>query len=77
MKLIDAIMLSLSVAFFIIGVHQTMLSGTSVAEGVANAYVFYMISLLLMIWHRARRKNQPVDEEKKRANKKRNKRGLK
>jgi uncharacterized protein (DUF2062 family) len=65
MKLLDSILLSLSVASFIIGVHQTMLAGETVAQGVANAYFFYMISLLLMFWFRVRRKHQQKDEERK------------
>lgn len=76
MKLLDAILLSLSVAFFIIGVHQTMLGGDSVAQGVANAYFFYMISLLLMFWHRVRRKHRQKEqqEETRKNQKNKNKR---
>lgn len=75
MKLVDAILLSLSVAFFIIGVHQTMVGGENVAQGVANAYFFYMISLLLMFWHRVRRKKRLQEkDEKKNEPKKRGKR---
>lgn len=73
MKLLDAILLSLSVAFFIIGVHQTMLGGESVAQGVANAYFFYMISLLLMFWHRVRRKQRQQEQRKESAKKQKNK----
>lgn len=70
MKLIDAILLSLSVAFFIIGVHQTMLGGENVAQGIANAYFFYMLSILLMFWHRVRRKKRQQEEEKGNSRKK-------
>jgi predicted Co/Zn/Cd cation transporter (cation efflux family) len=63
MKLLDTVLLSLSVAFFIIGVHQTMVGGESVAQGVANAYFFYMVSLLLMFWHRVRRKQQQKEKQ--------------
>lgn len=42
MKLIDAILLSLSVAFFIIGLHQTM------TLGFANGYWAVMISTVLL-----------------------------
>jgi hypothetical protein len=73
MKLIDAILLSLSVAFFIIGVHQTIVSTESVEAGVANAYVFYMTSLLLLFWYRVRRKKQQ-QENKKEENKQKNRR---
>jgi len=62
MKLVDAILLSFSVALFIIGVHQTMLAGETVAQGVANAYFFYMASLLLMFWYRVRRKQRQKEE---------------
>jgi len=63
MKLVDAILLSFSVALFIIGVHQTMLAGETVAQGVANAYFFYMASLLLMFWYRVRRKQRQKEKE--------------
>ncbi|WKN32634.1 hypothetical protein PZB74_04660 [Porifericola rhodea] len=62
MRLLDAILLSLSVAFFIIGVHQTMVGSQSVSEGVANAYVFFMVSLILLFWHRVRRKSRTQDQ---------------
>lgn len=73
MRLLDAILLSLSVAFFIIGVHQTMVGSETIAEGVANAYVFYMASLILLFWYRVRRKNQQqkqASEKKGEKNKK-------
>lgn len=63
MRLLDAILLSLSVAFFIIGVHQTMVGSQSIADGVANGYVFYMVSLILLFWFRVRRKNQQQEKE--------------
>lgn len=63
MRLLDAILLSLSVALFIIGVHQTITSTETITEGVANAYMFYMASLLLLFWYRIRRKNQQQAKE--------------
>jgi hypothetical protein len=42
MKLIDAVLLSLSVAFFIIGLHQIM------TVGFANGYWAVMISTVLL-----------------------------
>ncbi len=78
MRLLDAILLSISAAMFIIGVHQTMVGSETVSEGVANAYVFFMASLLLLFWYRARRKNQQQKQIKqerqiKKKNKKRSK----
>lgn len=70
MRLLDAILLSLSVALFIIGVHQTIIGSETVTEGVANAYVFYMASLILLFWYRMRRRKQ---QEEKKENKPKNK----
>lgn len=72
MRLLDAILLSLSVALFIIGVHQTMIGSETITEGVANAYVFYMLSLLLLFWYRIRRRNQQ-QEKRQLENKQKNK----
>lgn len=72
MRLLDAIILSLSVALFIIGVHQTIIGTEGVTEGIANAYVFYMMSLLLLFWHRIRRKQQQQKKEQQ-ENKQKNK----
>lgn len=44
MKLIDAILLSASVAFFIMGLHQIM------TYGFANGYWAVMISTVLFFW---------------------------
>lgn len=44
MKLIDAILLSTSVAFFIMGLHQIM------TYGFANGYWAVMISTVLFFW---------------------------
>lgn len=70
MRLADAILLSLSVAFFIIGVHQTM------TVGIIYSYFFLMVSLLLLFWYRIRRKKrkeEDVNQQNKVPSKKRNK----
>lgn len=52
MRLIDSVLLSLSVVFFIIGVHQVM------TLGIAYAYWILMLSIILLFWYRIRKKNQ-------------------
>lgn len=49
MKLLDTIILSISVALFIIGVHQIMVAGA------ANSYWILMLSVGLLILYRYRR----------------------
>ncbi len=44
MKLFDTILLSLSVVFIIISAYEVM------AAGLAHAYTWVMIALLLMFW---------------------------
>ncbi len=50
MKLIDTILLSLAVAFLIIGIHQTM------TVGFGNAYWAIMLALLLFFLINLRRR---------------------
>lgn len=50
MKLIDTILLSLAVAFLIIGIHQTM------TVGFGNAYWAVMLALLLFFLINLRRR---------------------
>lgn len=62
MKLLDAILLSASVAFFIMGLHQIM------TYGFANGYWAVMIStvlLFLLIYRRVTTKRSEVIEKKK------------
>jgi hypothetical protein len=50
MKLGDSILLSLSAAFLIIGIHQL------VVKGLFHAYFYIMLAVLLLLWHRYRKK---------------------
>lgn len=50
MKLIDVLVLSLAVAFLIIGIHQTM------TLGIGNAYWAVMLSLILYFVYILRKK---------------------
>jgi len=58
MKLLDAIILSLSAGFFIIGVHQL------ITVGLAQAYWIFMLSTALLIWYQIRKqsKNVPLQD---------------
>lgn len=56
MKLFDAILLSLSAGFFIIGVHQVM------TLGITYAYWILMLSMLLLFWYRVRKKKEQRNE---------------
>jgi hypothetical protein len=62
MKLADAILLSLSVAFFIMGVHQIM------TVGFANGYWAIMLSTVLffiLVYRRGQAKKETVAPKKK------------
>ena len=50
MKLADAILLSLAVGFFIIGVHQT------ITYGLSYSYWLLMVSTGLLFWYQYRKK---------------------
>ncbi len=52
MKLLDAIILSLSAGFFIIGVHQL------ITVGLAQAYWVFMLSTALLIWYQIRKQSK-------------------
>lgn len=67
MRLIDSVLLSLSVVFFIIGVHQVM------TLGIAYAYWILMLSIILLFWYRIRKKNQKQKASDYGHNKKRKK----
>jgi Flp pilus assembly protein TadB len=57
MKLFDTILISLSAALMIIGVHQ------SVLHGLQNSYFIFMMASALFLWYTLRKKNrlQPKD----------------
>lgn len=50
MKLKETILLSLSAAFLLIGIHQAM------KFGVQNSYFFFMLSAGLFLWYTLRKK---------------------
>jgi uncharacterized membrane protein len=60
MKLIDIILFSLCVGFFIIGVHQTMV------VGVFKAYWLFMLSVSLLLIYSARKRK--IDEKQEKEN---------
>lgn len=67
MRLPDAIIFSLCVAVFIIGVYETM------TVGIAYSYWLFMISVGLLLWYNQRRREGETTEEpelKKNKNKK-------
>ena len=60
MKIIDIIILSLAVGFFIIGVHQLFIfsEGGNLGQGLMASYWIFMLSSLLLIWFKFRRNKQ-------------------
>lgn len=58
MRLLDSLLISLSLVFFIIGVHQVM------TVGITYAYWLFMLSLICLFWHNMRRRKT---QEKKNA----------
>lgn len=50
MRLLDSVLISLSLVFFIIGVHQVM------TVGITYAYWLFMLSLICLFWHNMRRR---------------------
>ncbi len=65
MKLIDTILLSLSVAFLIIGVHQLIVitNNQSFADGLMQSYWLFMLTLVLFLYYRIRRNRQDEGEK--------------
>lgn len=68
MKLIDALLLSLSLALMIVGIHQ------SVTQGVEASYAIFMFAIALLFWFQYRKMKKP---EKPPTHKKRPKTGKK
>jgi hypothetical protein len=58
MKLIDTILISLSVVFILIGVHQTYL------HGFADSYIFFMTTITLLAYYQIRKINRENVEKK-------------
>jgi preprotein translocase subunit YajC len=56
MKLIDALILSLSLALIIVGIHQTLVNG------IGSAYAIFMVAVALLFWFQLRR-NQKQDSQ--------------
>lgn len=58
MKLADVILLSLSLAFAIVGIHL------SLTVGIETSYPFFMLSVALLFWFQYRKMNKPEEESK-------------
>lgn len=56
MKLIDVLILSLSLALIIVGIHQTLVNG------IGSAYAIFMVAVALLFWFQFRR-NQKHDSQ--------------
>ena len=64
MKLTDVIILTLSIGFLLIGIHQSML------VGVINSYWIFMISISLLLLYRLRKKkNSDTSKDQKNSRK--------
>jgi len=57
MKLLDAIIFSLSIAFLIIGIHQT------ITVGFSFSYFFFMLSISLLLLYKLRKGKQKQSKE--------------
>lgn len=57
MRLFDVVLLSLSVGFFIIGIHQSYI------YGLGSAYWIFMVVLSLILWVKVRN-NKTVESSK-------------
>lgn len=55
MKLSDALLLSLSLALIIIGVHQSLTSG------IGASYPIFMFAVALLFWFQYRRMQHPTE----------------
>lgn len=56
MKLPDALLLSLSLALIIVGVHQ------SLTAGIGASYPIFMFAVALLFWFQYRRIKQPAEQ---------------
>ncbi|SFF11657.1 hypothetical protein [Thermoflexibacter ruber] len=65
MKLVDTLILSASVALFIIGVHQLfVLSKTGMMTAIMGSYWLFMLVAGLLFWYRLRRaKEKNMDNQ--------------
>ncbi len=61
-KLIEMIVLALSVVALIIGIHQT------IYYGFGNAYYLYMISIALLLYNQIRKAKKKQDENQPKLN---------
>lgn len=55
MKLADALLLSLSLALIIVGIHQT------VTRGVEASYAIFMFAVALLFWFQYRKMQKPEE----------------
>lgn len=65
MKLVDSILFSLAVAFFIIGVHQFIIIGMSqtFTDGFIQSYWLFMLTSVLLLFYNIRKKKHKVAEK--------------
>ncbi|WPR75078.1 hypothetical protein [Algoriphagus sp. NG3] len=55
MKLADALLLSLSLALIIVGIHQTL------THGVQASYAIFMFAVALLFWFQYRKMQKPEE----------------
>lgn len=55
MKLVDALLLSLSLALMIVGIHQ------SLTVGIGASYPVFMLAVTLLFWFQYRKMNKPEE----------------
>jgi hypothetical protein len=70
MKLVDVILLALSLALIVVGIHQTLV------HGIGSSYAIFMFAVGLLFWFQLRRTSSPesfqqVDQKSKNRKKKR------
>ena len=57
MKLLDAILFSVALAFIVVGIHQTMVNG------IGFSYSFFMFAVGLLFWFQLRRNKDRENSE--------------
>lgn len=65
MKIFDIIILSLSIGFFVIAIYET------IALGLTASYMWFMISIGLLLYYSFRRRNREEKEQAQDTNRKR------
>lgn len=69
MKLVDTLILSASVALFIIGVHQLfVLSEAGIMTAIMGSYWLFMLVAGLLFWYRLRKAKEKSEDKPKNIN---------